>query len=189
VAQHDQLEPRRTKGTKPQKMERWDLLWLTPLLGIRSTVSRAHRSECGLRENPWSLGLVGQLEEVDNIYPKRTCPRSDPMAPSPGSCMAEPEMGGVSEGNHSSGSRDAWNRATAQALVRFPLVTYKPLRPHSTHDLQTPWTATHLWSSCPSAYDALMTHWTWPECTNRWQGARRRATPNPRLRRPGVSIA
>lgn len=158
---------RRATKLQPQKMERWDLLWLIPLSGIRSPVSRAHRSESGLRESPRSLGLVGQLEKVDNIYPERTCPPSNPMAPSPGSGMAEPERGGVSEGNHTSGSRDAWNWATAQALVRFPLVTYKPLRPHSTHDLQTPWTTTHLWSSRPSSYGTLMTHWTWPECTDR----------------------
>jgi hypothetical protein len=32
----------------------------------------------------------------------------------------------------------AWHRAKVWVRVRFPLMTYGPLEPHSTHDLRAP---------------------------------------------------
>jgi hypothetical protein len=40
----------------------------------------------------------------------------------------------------------------------LPLMTYEPLWVQITHDLQAPWTTTHLWPMHPSASDALMTY-------------------------------
>jgi hypothetical protein len=48
------------------------------LLGIRSSVPRAHRSASVSGENHWQLGSIGQLEETCSVYPGGTHPRRAP---------------------------------------------------------------------------------------------------------------
>lgn len=66
-------------------------------------VSERTGSESALEKGLWQLGSIGQLEEIGNDYSGGTRPRTNLVAPSPGSGVDKPNRGlGVPKGNHSS---------------------------------------------------------------------------------------
>jgi hypothetical protein len=56
-------------------------------------VPGAHRSASTLGKGPWHLGPISLLDELCNVYPRRTFPRANPTTPSPWLGVAELDRG------------------------------------------------------------------------------------------------